>query len=392
MSHHRPLGHDLRDAFAHEELAAGIARIERRLAHRRALRRAGLATIALAAIAASTVTAWPARHAHVEPLTRADGGSLTTWTDEAVRLSDGSTVRVAPAGELSVTAQSEGAVTFHLARGTARFDVRPGGPRRWSIEAGPLRVYVLGTSFTVTHEGGFASVAVHRGVVAIATDNETRRLYAGERFEIGSRLAPVASTEATPDDEGRSTTPAEASQPPPLPPTPTSSGGSSAEHAAEATAPSRGPTPAPRGATAPVGMERAPPSPPEPAPPAPAPLSALLDEADRARREGRVEDAVDALWAIVEAHPGASEASSAAVTAARLEQQQGRLEAAIDAYRRALALRPSPAVAELCYEALVSCHLARSDRGAAERTAAEHRRAFPSGTRADAIDALLRRR
>ncbi len=120
--------------------------------------------------------------------------------------------------------------------------------------------------------------------------------------------------------------------------------------------------------------------------------SALLSRADQARREGRFDDAIAALRSIADEHPAAPEAPSAAVSAARLEQERGRLREAAREYRRALELDPTPSLAELCYERLVSIEIALGDRERAAETAAEHRRRFPDGTRADAIEELLRRR
>jgi transmembrane sensor len=349
------------------ELAAGLARVERRLVRRRALRRSAVAMLGALAVAGAVALAGDTA-AEPELLTRADGLPLTFATDERVELSDGSAITLDPNSALSVVEQRPGLITLRLDGGSARFDIRPGGPRRFLIHAGPVRVEVLGTSFTVSRRSSYASVAVHQGVVSITTAQETRRLYAGERFEVG---APPSGAAPPPSNRTRIEEDERAFEPP----------RAELDVSTSETAPS-----------APV-VRRARRRDPGAGDVARAPtvdLRALLARADRARRDGRVDDALAALWAIVDTHPQSSEASSAAITAARIEQQRGRYESAIAAYRRALTLAPSPALTELCYESLVACHLALSDRAAAELTATEYHRRFASGTRAEAIDAMLR--
>lgn len=355
----RPLPLPLGDAFAHEELAPGLELVERRLVRRRHARRAALATTVLAAAAIATWLALgPGVPAH-DRLTLAGGRALAVVAGETARLSDGSTITLDARGALDTIASTPTSVVLRLRRGRARFDVEPNGPRSWSIDAGPLRVRVVGTAFTIERTGDWASVTVHHGVVEITSRHETRRLYGGEHFESGPR-PQLARTQPR--------------RAPSLPP--------------EQTATPPSPSPTRRGARPPdEPRPRIPAG--SPAPEAPS-LETLLDQADAARREGRIDDATTALWTIVDTHPRSAEAPSAAVTAGHLERQRRRFDAAVVAYVRALELGPPPALAEVCYEHLIRCHLALGDRDRAERAAAEYRLAFPGGSRARAVEELLR--
>lgn len=415
----------LDDAYDHEELAASLAVIERRLRRRRTVRR-GVA-ISVAGAAMAIVIFALGRDAPPAPLTLEDGrpvAALTSSASATAQLSDGSTIALASDAHIDEVEQTERAIVLRLASGSARFDVRPHGDREWSVVAGPLTVRVLGTAFTVTRDRAHASVTVHRGVVAVETGAESRRLYAGERFEVGTiepaMRDPLAVTEPIVGpaidvraaggmhESAAETSPERAIAEHLIPEQParttdeTSPDRAIAERVAPAQPthvaaaldpppahPSADPSAAPSASVATAGSTALPGASGLAPPPMPDTVEVLLARADHARREGRADEAIDALTAIIGEHPSAPEAPSAAVTLAQLEERRGHLERAALAYRRALALGPPPSLAELCYERLVRIHLARNDRGGALDARAEHRRRFPRGARAGAIDALL---
>jgi len=332
MSGERPLATHLSDAFDRGELASGFERVERRIARRKVVRR-GAALLGASAVAAGALLLlWPPASQHERALTHADGAPLGAFPAGVHALSDGSQVAVED-GALAVVSNTSSDILLELGDGRARFDIRPGGLRRWSVRAGPVTVFVLGTSFTVVRAGPVARVEVHRGVVSVTTRAESRLLHAGERFEVGRSEPEAAGTRTT-------------------------------SAARTAVAP-----------VEPVAAEE--------------PLPTLVEHADRARREQRPAEAISALRAIIERHPSSSEAPSAAVTLAQLELDRGDAPAAITAYRHALSMRLPPALAELCYERLVHAHLAARDRAAAEQVAAEYRGRFPHGSRTRSIEALL---
>ncbi|HJL19570.1 MAG TPA: FecR family protein, partial [Sandaracinaceae bacterium LLY-WYZ-13_1] len=179
----RPLGEHLAQEMDREALTRGFEAVERRLTRRRRVCRAAVAGAGLAVAAAALAWLWPA--APVRTLTLADGRPVSTATAGEWPLADGSRVRLSDRARLEVERVRGAEVTLALRRGTARFEVQSGGGRRWTIRAGGLTVRVLGTAFTVSRDDGRASVAVHRGVVSVETGVEARRLYAGERFELG---------------------------------------------------------------------------------------------------------------------------------------------------------------------------------------------------------------
>ncbi|MEZ4340400.1 MAG: FecR domain-containing protein [Sandaracinaceae bacterium] len=336
----RPLSEHLDDAFARDELADGLAGVERGIRRHRVRRR--VARAAALSIPLLLVAGWlalrpgerpvemPAPTELPAPLALDDGQPLPPSLGEAptVHLDDGSRLTIERGSELSVAANERGVAAFALDRGVVRFDVRPGGPRRWRILAGPLTVEVLGTAFTVRHDGPRASVSVHRGVVAVTTRDGTRRLVAGERLAVGEPEAP-----------------------PPTPPEP------------------------------PVALDPA---------PAPVPVDELLARADARRRASDLDGAVRALRAIAETHPDAPEAASAALSWGQIEEDRARPDAAVRAYRRALRLHPAPALRELAYLRLVRAQVADGDRPGAEATARTYAERFPNGAHRGAIEALLR--
>lgn len=373
MSGERPLATHLSDAFDRGELASGFDRVERRIARRKLVRR-GAALLGASAVAAGALLLlWPPASQPEDALTHADGAPLVAFPAGVHAFSDGSRVAVED-GALAVVSNTSSDILLELSDGRARFDIRPGGLRRWSVRAGPVTVLVLGTSFTVVRAGPVARVEVHRGVVSVTTWAESRLLHAGERFEVGrsepqaaDTTTSVARMAAAPvERREREADPAEGAEP--VVAQPSSLGRARASEpeppAAQADAPAE-----------PVAAEE--------------PLSMLVERADRARREQRPAEAISALRAIIERHPSSSEAPSAAVTVAQLELDRGDAPAAITAYRHALSMRLPPALAELCYERLVQAHLAARDRAAAEQVAAEYRDRFPHASRTGSIEALL---
>jgi len=68
--------------------------------------------------------------------------------------------------------------------------------REFQVEVGPLRIVVLGTSFTVTRVGNSVTVDVHRGHVRIDGDAQPLHLYGGQSAEF--TVAVPANEPATP--------------------------------------------------------------------------------------------------------------------------------------------------------------------------------------------------
>lgn len=240
------------------------------------------------------------------PLSVAHGGpgslarALTVVTKagrpRVLGLTDGSRVRVTAGARVSLVRNDDAEVGFELARGTVDLAVVPGGPRRWVVHAGHVRVVVLGTRFSVSRDADGVDVAVTRGRVAVhvaTVPGAPVALAAGEQrwFPVpgDARAAAGRPSEATGRDR-RATTASGASDdgarsPARVGDRQKAAARSSGQPVALASRASRPPHPsAPASAglaaeASPVGAES--PSPTEPAPTATAPSPDSQDPASR---------------------------------------------------------------------------------------------------------------
>jgi transmembrane sensor len=123
------------------------------------------------------------------PLVTSDGKPLgvvdvpVDGRPSAVALADGSHIVIGADTRLEPLASSGREFIVRLARGRATFDVKPGGPRRWVVEAGVASVEVVGTRFIVVREPSNVRVRVERGIVLVrgaTVPDGVTRLEAGE--------------------------------------------------------------------------------------------------------------------------------------------------------------------------------------------------------------------
>ncbi len=136
------------------------------------------------ALAAALVlfVAWPAAE---EPLTYR-AAEVEDGARE-LRFSDGSEVRLAKGAAADVTRMQPQEATVKLRSGRIAVHVVPGGPRRWTFEAGPFAVHVLGTRFRVDWDPGAERFAVdlRRGkVVVVGPVIGRRELAPGDSFTV----------------------------------------------------------------------------------------------------------------------------------------------------------------------------------------------------------------
>lgn len=271
----------------------------------------------------------------------------------SVALDDGSTIAIAQGASLEPLENTAERFSLLLHAGTARFDVRPGGPRRWSIEAGLVTVEVVGTAFEVRREGGAVRVSVSRGRVLVrgeSVPDRVRALGAGESIEIGAEDAELAAGEITDDEIAAGETGAAAELP----------GGAEVAEGASPIA-SRA-----RRADA-VPAEAATPD-----------VATLLAQADEARRAGRIDDAL-AGYAAAARHEGDPQAALASFTRGRLALDHGRAADAVTDLHRALALGLPPALEETARARLVDALARTGDAAGARRAADEYLEAYPEG-------------
>jgi transmembrane sensor len=325
-------------------------------------------------------------------LLAADGrppGVLDASTEpQTLRLSDKSEIRLARGAHLEPVLSTSSRFELLLARGSAEFSVTPGGPRRWAIDTGTVRVEVVGTVFRVTREEDRVEVAVARGVVLVIGEDvpgRVRKLAAGDSLSVSARAA--AAPTATSADE-----PVSASTPVTDHPTPGSSGAHArsngtaarargahelqkARHEADpslngllvrsalqarkradettlrsASAHAGASSPQERYAQlGPTGLARATAQATS--------IEELLDLADVARLSGHPQDAIAPLTRSLDKFRGSSQAALAAFTLGRVLLDQLSVAApAAEAFERSIALGLPKALRADCYRRLAEAY------------------------------------
>jgi len=113
-------------------------------------------------------------------------------------MSDGSSIDLGGDARFEPIESSASTFIAMLERGTASFEVRPGGPRRWQIECGLATVEIVGTRFSCARSAGRLHIGVEHGVVLVRGErvpNRARRLAAGESLDVLDAPAAGAATE-----------------------------------------------------------------------------------------------------------------------------------------------------------------------------------------------------
>lgn len=354
-----------RDPVDEARLQDNWRAIQRRRARpQKSARPLALAVGIAAAAALALFVLWP-RDATPGPLALADGAAFESLAVGETELDDGSRITLFEDAQVSVLESSGQRVILHLESGRARFDITPGGPRRWIVEAGPARVEVVGTVFTVDRDGARVDVGVERGVVLVRAESlpdGVRRLTAGQHVTVAPRMV-AAAPPSTATAEALAQAPTEVED----------SASPSAEPAAEGRW-GRGESSPP--STDPPMAEHQPARPVRRGPTA----EALMARADEARLAGQHAEAASALRTLLERYPRDGRASMAAVTLGRLElRQRQRPAAAAQAFARALRMGLPPSLDESVRAQHVEA-LGRAGRTeAAQEAAAEYHRRYPNG-------------
>ena len=157
--------------------------------------------VVLAAAASVALVAY-VRH-DPGPLRLANGNAIVAVDAppaSGVRLamSDGSSIDLGAGARFEPIESSASTFIAMLERGTASFEVRPGGPRRWQIECGLATVEIVGTRFTCVRSAGRLHIGVEHGVVLVRGErvpNRARRLAAGESLDVLDAPAAGPATE-----------------------------------------------------------------------------------------------------------------------------------------------------------------------------------------------------
>lgn len=209
-----------REALRPEADEARVQRVWTEVVRRRRAPRApnGRRTLALAVLVGLTIlgiagSVWdaePSDRVAISPELRlVNDAPLPDRLRGEVRLSDASRVVVDEDARLDVLANDTRALGLALRRGRARFEVTPGGPRSWNVDAGAVSVQVVGTVFEVARSREGVAVSVERGAVLVrgaSVPDRVQRLEAGQRLFVPSDAAPdplVTSTSDSTEDHAR---------------------------------------------------------------------------------------------------------------------------------------------------------------------------------------------
>jgi transmembrane sensor len=267
----------------------------------------------------------------------------------ASRFDDGSQVSLSGGARLEVLRNDARSFVTALRRGGVTFDVKPGGPRHWIVEAGELSVEVVGTRFRVERQGEATRVSVDHGIVLVRGERVpggSVRLTAGTSFELPAATADRA------DEHPAQPTPVEPSATPPSDALPRSASSAAVPAAA-------GPAPG-------DAVDRA------------------LGAADLARRQGDLVGAVGSFeLAWQQAAPGDARRGLAALSLARL-LMTGRPAQAARILRSSLSDMPQ-ALLEDASVRLVEAESRAGNHEAAQRAAEDYSRRFPAGRRAEEV-------
>jgi transmembrane sensor len=320
------------------------------------------------------------------PLLLANGHEMVEMEAGAkgneIELSDGSRIWLSPGGRLQPLHSTGTSFSAIVAEGRADFDVRPNGPRHWTVECGLATVEVVGTAFTCVREPGRLRVMVRHGVVLVRGDrvpDRARRLAAGETLVITEKLDAQVPSAAEPAAPAESPGLVDDSQ--------------TMAAAPEASGQSRGPAKSWR-ALARHGQHRE----------AFAALGSeglrresrrlgvndLLALADVARLSGHPAEAVMPLERILSEFTQDSQAPLAAFALGRLELDSlGRARAAVTAFRKALELGIPRSLREDTMARLVEAYARSGDANAAHRAATAYHDEYPNGRHTHAIAGWL---
>jgi transmembrane sensor len=323
-----------------------------------------LAALTVIYVVPRAVDAWSSAKSTDTPLSRENGEMLhvldTSGTGAAfdVALSDGSHIHLDPGAKL-ITTRSDGR-QFRAAveRGKVLFDVKPGGPRRWIIDAGDTWATVIGTRFSIARDAGDVTgqvtVAVEHGRVEVRGTRVPEGLQAlgrGERLVV----APPSAASAAPD----------------------------VQRAAPAGAPELlEPEPAGTPANDRANTERRPNPPSAPVRAHAISADQRLKTSDAARASGDYRRAARELQRFLADYPGDARAAIVALTLGRLQLDQLESpKAAAVSFARADRLGLPEAVAEEGAARLVEAYAYSGEKELARAAAARYVRRFPGGAR-----------
>lgn len=335
------------------------------------VRRAGWALALASALLGAALVFVLMRRAEPPVLHFADGRDVSQSFGSVaspVLFDDGSRIELGNSARLDLLESTPRAFALALRTGEARFSVKPGGPRTWKIECGPVTVEVVGTQFTLTRDDARLRVSVEHGAVIVSgapVPDHVVRLGASDTIVIALSRAEAATSGAV----------ARAAEPAP--------------------APEERVAPVASAAGSAVALERrAPPLPAAAAPIADAgaqvitslepPVTARtwLARADDARVAGRFEQAAQILETVVTTYGSDPSAPLAEFSLGRLYLDSlGNPALAATHFSRALTRGLPAALSQDAYARLVEAHAKAGNASAANEVAERYRAQYPMGRR-----------
>jgi transmembrane sensor len=166
-----------------ERLEANLARVYERARQRASRLKLGVGAAVLAAAAALLwLGPWAASAPRATaPLPPAAVlPPAASATDPKTTFADGSVARVSDGGELIVKSATPEQIEAVLAAGAADFEVTKQPKREFVVQAGPVRVRVVGTRFRVERLGERTRVSVSEGKVEVQQGDALDYVEAGE--------------------------------------------------------------------------------------------------------------------------------------------------------------------------------------------------------------------
>jgi FecR protein len=356
-------------ALSGSRIDAQWSRISEQLPGPRVRRRVSPLALAGLTVACALALIW---HAYrVPPAGESVWEGSVVASDEApvnLTLSEGTVIALDPRSQVSLMHSEPTRVQVSLTEGSARFEVAKKRSRRFSVQLGKVEVLVTGTQFHVERKrvagGERVRVDVDEGTVEVLRkDLGAVVLHAGDRWsallvdELKDASSEVAgdTLEAdvplAPQLDQADSIPAETLEP------------------SEA----RDPTPAERRGRAKAHPEHE-------------GAGELFEQANVARRAGRVTESARLFAELVERHARDHRAALAAFELGRMRMDSlGDVSGAIDALERALKLDAHRAFAEDALARLVLAHEALGDRASCTRARARYLARYPEGVHAQHI-------
>jgi TolA-binding protein len=312
----------------------------------------------LAAAAAGSLW-WASAASHVAPQGELARGRIEAHeAPRALRLTDGSSLELAPGSSLQVRGDTASAVSLALRRGRVSCDVTHVPGRKFSVVAADVEVRVVGTQFSVTSTEGAAprvEVSVQRGVVEVVSARRpglVARVVAGQIWVQAAGSSAPAAGAAPPFAE-----------PPPAVAPP----GAAVSSPAAKVEPASPPPSADAAVNVPSARE-------------------LFEKAGEQRRAGDAGAAARAYEELLRLHPSDPRASLSAFELGRLRMDRlGDQAGAISAFERALASSLGPSFREDALARLVSAYAAQGNFAACGRARDRYLASYPAGVHASAV-------